>query len=478
MRNKQRPHSIKRHLTFSTVCVVGVLMFVSWLLVYSEARHEINEVYDARLGQSAKTLALSVMSWGDQPPDNFTQSYTHWLNAITANAKDDDTTTPFGHPYEDNLFFQYRVSDALVAKSPNAPAQWIGTSDNPGFDMVTAAGEQWRTFLLVFTLPDKRQASLLVAEKEAIRQELMTEVSLTIGLPQLLLIPLLAVIVVVLVSRAFRPLGELKETIAARSVDNLDHIHVSQPTVELSPLVKQINYLFSQLNNAWVREKRLVSTAAHELKTPLAVLRLNAENALSATTEAERDNDLTNILNGIDRTDRVIQQLLMLSRVEQQKNTEVTQVDIVPLLREQIAALAPMALTQQQSIELEGQESLWVKGHPVMLSVLFTNLIDNAIRYAGKGASISVITSHSANTVVVEVIDSGYAISDEIKSRIFDKFFRGHTEKGDGAGLGMSIVKDIVEQHHASIMIQSPYFSDYGNGFTVTFPMVSERGNT
>ncbi|OOF23648.1 two-component sensor histidine kinase [Salinivibrio sp. IB574] len=478
MRNKQRPHSIKRHLTFSTVCVVGVLMFVSWLLVYSEARHEINEVYDARLGQSAKTLALSVMSWGDQPPDNFTQSYTHWLNAITANAKDDDTTTPFGHPYEDNLFFQYRVSDALVAKSPNAPAQWIGTSDNPGFDMVTAAGEQWRTFLLVFTLPDKRQASLLVAEKEAIRQELMTEVSLTIGLPQLLLIPLLAVIVVVLVSRAFRPLGELKETIAARSVDNLDHIHVSQPTVELSPLVKQINYLFSQLNNAWVREKRLVSTAAHELKTPLAVLRLNAENALSATTEAERDNDLTNILTGIDRTDRVIQQLLMLSRVEQQKNTEVTQVDIVPLLREQIAALAPMALTQQQSIELEGQESLWVKGHPVMLSVLFTNLIDNAIRYAGKGASISVITSHSANTVVVEVIDSGDAISDEIKSRIFDKFFRGHTEKGDGAGLGMSIVKDIVEQHHASIMIQSPYFSDYGNGFTVTFPMVSERGNT
>ncbi|ODQ00595.1 two-component sensor histidine kinase [Salinivibrio sp. SS2] len=478
MRNKQRPHSIKRHLTFSTVCVVGVLMFVSWLLVYSEARHEINEVYDARLGQSAKTLALSVMSWGDQPPDNFTQSYTHWLNAITANAKDDDTTTPFGHPYEDNLFFQYRVNDALVAKSPNAPAQWIGTSDNPGFDMVTAAGEQWRTFLLVFTLPDKRQASLLVAEKEAIRQELMTEVSLTIGLPQLLLIPLLAVIVVVLVSRAFRPLGELKETIAARSVDNLDHIHVSQPTVELSPLVKQINYLFSQLNNAWVREKRLVSTAAHELKTPLAVLRLNAENALSATTEAERDNDLTNILNGIDRTDRVIQQLLMLSRVEQQKNTEVTQVDIVPLLREQIAALAPMALTQQQSIELEGQESLWVKGHPVMLSVLFTNLIDNAIRYAGKGASISVITSHSANTVVVEVIDSGDAISDEIKSRIFDKFFRGHTEKGDGAGLGMSIVKDIVEQHHASIMIQSPYFSDYGNGFTVTFPMVSECGNT
>ncbi|PCE65439.1 sensor histidine kinase [Salinivibrio sp. YCSC6] len=478
MRNKQRPHSIKRHLTFSTVCVVGVLMFVSWLLVYSEARHEINEVYDARLGQSAKTLALSVMSWGDQPPDNFTQSYTHWLNAITANAKNDDTTTPFGHPYEDNLFFQYRVNDALVAKSPTAPAQWIATSDNPGFDMVTAAGEQWRTFLLVFTLPDKRQASLLVAEKEAIRQELMTEVSLTIGLPQLLLIPLLAVIVVVLVSRAFRPLGELKETIAARSVDNLDHIHVSQPTVELSPLVKQINYLFSQLNNAWVREKRLVSTAAHELKTPLAVLRLNAENALSATTEAERDNDLTNILNGIDRTDRVIQQLLMLSRVEQQKNTEVTQVDIVPLLREQIAALAPMALTQQQSIELEGQESLWVKGHPVMLSVLFTNLIDNAIRYAGKGASISVITSHSANTVVVEVIDSGDAISDEIKSRIFDKFFRGHTEKGDGAGLGMSIVKDIVEQHHASIMIQSPYFSDYGNGFTVTFPMVSECGNT
>ncbi|OOE98945.1 two-component sensor histidine kinase [Salinivibrio sp. MA351] len=473
MRNKQRPHSIKRHLTFSTVCVVGVLMFVSWLLVYSEARHEINEVYDARLGQSAKTLALSVMSWGDQPPDNFTQSYTHWLNAITAIAKDDDTTTPFGHPYEDNLFFQYRVNDALVAKSPNAPAQWIGTSDNPGFDMVTAAGEQWRTFLLVFTLPDKRQASLLVAEKEAIRQELMTEVSLTIGLPQLLLIPLLAVIVVVLVSRAFRPLGELKETIAARSVDNLDHIHVAQPTVELTPLVKQLNYLFSQLNNAWVREKRLVSTAAHELKTPLAVLRLNAENALSAATKADRDNDLTNILAGIDRTDRVIQQLLMLSRVEQQKNTDTTHIDLVPLLREQIAALAPMALTQQQSIELEGRDPLWVKGHPVMLSVLFTNLIDNAIRYAGEGASISVVTSCSANTVVVAVIDSGDAIPDEIKSRIFDKFFRGHTEKGDGAGLGMSIVKDIAEQHQASIAIRSPYFSDHGNGFTVTFPIAS-----
>ncbi|MBV7296417.1 sensor histidine kinase [Enterovibrio sp. NIFS-20-8] len=452
----------------SSILVLGSLFYV-----YKETRHEINEVYDARLGQSAKTLALALMSWGDAPLDSLNDTYRQWLTLIERSAVSDDSPTPMGHPYEQNLLFQYLVGGKVLVKSPNAPDTFIGEPDYSGFSIKLVDGHKWRTFQMPLkTVSQQQTGTVLVAERVGIRNELIDEVSLSIGLPQLILIPILILLIIVLINRSFRPISELRAVIADRSINNLERVVVSHPTTELDPLVNQLNFLFAEVENAWRREKRLIRTAAHELKTPLAVLRLDTENALMTLDESQRQDDLKRILAGIERTDRVIQQLLMLSRVEQQKSIMLTPLDAVEIARESIANLVPMALKNKQTISLSGEDSVAVNGHQVMLPILMTNLIDNAIRYAGEGAQIDVeVTRVSEGKVLLTVTDSGEAMREEVRSRLFEKFYRGNSEKGDGAGLGMSIVKDIADLHGATIVVEAPVENDKGNRFSVQFPL-------
>lgn len=471
--NAKPPFSIKRKLILSAAALSTVLALGSLLYAYIETRHEIIEVYDARLGQSAKTLALALISWGDAPLDSLNDTYQQWLALIDRSAESDDSPTYMGHPYEQNLLFQYQVGGHVLVKSPNAPQDFIGRAHYSGYGIETVGEHEWRTFQMPLNTGNQsaERGTILVAERLTIRNELIDEVSMSIGLPQLILIPLLIVLLVVLINRAFQPLSELRAMIADRSINNLERVVVNHPTTELTPLVDQLNFLFAEVENAWRREKRLIRTAAHELKTPLAVLRLDTENALMSKDDAQREEDLRRILSGIERTDRVIQQLLMSSRVEQQKDLELTPVDAVSVARESIANLVPIALKKQQTLALSGEKVAKIKGHSIMLSILMTNLIDNAIRYSGAQSHIEVdVTQRKSGEVLLSVTDSGEAMSDEVLSRIFEKFYRGHTEKGDGAGLGMSIVKDIATLHSATIEVKAPVEGGRGNRFSVQFP--------
>ncbi|WP_407333645.1 ATP-binding protein [Enterovibrio sp. 27052020O] len=475
MKNKA-PISIKRNLIFSAAVLSSLLVLGSWFFMYTETRHEIDEVFDAHLGQSAKTLALAAMSWGDSPPKKLDEIYADWFSSINKMAVDEETATPYGHPYEKKVLFQYLSNGKLVGKSANAPDVFLGTLNEAGYKDVTFEGERWRTFQLPFTPPGDTSPAftILVAEKIGIREELTAEVALSIGLPQILLIPFLIALIALLVNRYFRPIEELRKLIASKSINNLQRIRVENATIELEPLVNQINFLLAELENAWKRERRLISTAAHELKTPLAVLRLNAENAIQSDDEKERNKDLSSILAGIDRTDRVIQQLLVLSRVEQQKDIVLQPMDLVSMLREEIANLVPISLKYSQTISLVGAEKASVNAHPVMLSILFANLIDNAIRYSGQGSSITVDVEllTDSSQVAVTVSDKGMAMPDDVRQRIFDKFYRGHSNKGDGAGLGMSIVKDIAQIHSANVQVKSAGEGESGNQFVVVFDRI------
>ncbi|WP_231569054.1 ATP-binding protein [Photobacterium gaetbulicola] len=468
--------SFKRRLIIASVSITSVLALISWAAIFSETHHEIEEIYDARLGQSAKILALSVPHMLKEPEETRAKAYANWYQDIEQ-YDDDDAASPFGHPYEKNLMFQFYQQEKIVIKSPGAPEALIGYPDLSGFSQTTINGEEWRRFQIQLPtlLVGEQPAYLVVAERLTVRNELIGEIALSTAIPQLALIAAIAVAIILLANKFFQPIKELREAIADRHINHLAEITVSQPTVELAPLVSQLNYLLSELDKAWQREKRLTRTAAHELKTPLSVLRLNAENALVALAgdrQQELQSDLQQILKGIDRTDRLIQQLLMLSKIEAHHQYHLANCDVADILREVIATMAPLALRNQQSLELRCPDALPFNGHALLLSALFSNLIDNAIRYAGRAANITVTAQLTNPNIIVTVNDSGLPIPLDIRDKIFEKFFRAHTERGDGAGLGMSIVRDIASLHNGEISLL-PASSGNGNTFQVTLPTVN-----
>lgn len=308
---------------------------------------------------------------------------------------------------------------------------------------------------------------MVVAEKQKIRKEIIHEIALSTSIEQLLLLPTLLLLLFWLIDRYFRPINDLRTAITQRNVHRLDRIHVTDNTTELAPLVEALNSLLSELEQAWQREKRFTRAAAHELKTPLTILRLNVENALESNDPEQLRGDLHNILQGIERTDRLIHQLLTLAKVDSLSERVFDNVELTPLLQTVVADLAPLALRQDQDISLSPAE-VTLSGDKMLLEVLFRNLVDNAIRYSGAHSEIQVSVQENRNAIKILVSDTGPAIPQETRERIFEQFYRGHSEKGDGAGLGMSICKDIATLHSATIELITR--ENGKNTFVVAFP--------
>ncbi|ERM52488.1 sensor histidine kinase [Vibrio mimicus CAIM 1883] len=466
MKNK-RLFSIKRRLTLTSVLLSTGLMLISLYLSYTNAKHEVAEVYDARLGQSAKLLLMATSVSGKAlAAQDQRKHFDQWMENIQRLSKaNDDVATLFGHPYEQYFLFQFYRDGKLLFSSDAHLPPLSSDKEAMGFFDINLNGERWRYFQL--SQPEGyNDEYVLVAEKQSIRDEAVNEIASSTALPQLILIFCLIVVLIVLIERSFQPIQSLQSAIAIRSVHKLDRIYVEEPTVELSPLVETLNQLLSELEQAWEREKRFTRMAAHELKTPLTVLRLNAENALRSTNPEQLKHDLDRILKGIERTDRLIHQLLMLAKVESTQTLAKQPVDLAHVIKQVIADLAPIAFKQDQQLSFSGESPrLW--GDELLLGILFKNLLDNAIRYSGHASQIEVQLSYHDDEIEVQVSDTGVPIDDLTREKMFENFYRANSQKGDGAGLGMSICRDIAALHGGQVMLLPR--SDERNTLVVRF---------
>lgn len=466
MKNK-RLFSIKRRLTLTSVLLSTGLMLISLYFSYTNAKHEVAEVYDARLGQSAKLLLMATSVSGKAlAAQDQRKHFDQWMENIQRLSKaNDDVATLFGHPYEQYFLFQFYRDGKLLFSSDVHLPPLSSDKEAMGFFDINLNGERWRYFQL--SQPEGyNDEYVLVAEKQSIRDEAVNEIASSTALPQLILIFCLIVVLIVLIERSFQPIQSLQSAIAIRSVHKLDRIYVEEPTVELSPLVETLNQLLSELEQAWEREKRFTRMAAHELKTPLTVLRLNAENALRSTNPEQLKHDLDRILKGIERTDRLIHQLLMLAKVESTQTLAKQPVDLAHVIKQVIADLAPIAFKQEQQLSFSGDNArLW--GDELLLGILFKNLLDNAIRYSGHASQIEVQLSYHDDEIEVQVSDTGVPIDDLTREKMFENFYRANSQKGDGAGLGMSICRDIAALHGGQVMLLPR--SDERNTLVVRF---------
>lgn len=452
MKNK-RLFSIKRRLTLTSVLLSTGLMLISLYFSYTNAKHEVAEVYDARLGQSAKLLLMATSVSGKAlAAQDQRKHFDQWMENIQRLSKaNDDVATLFGHPYEQYFLFQFYRDGKLLFSSDAHLPPLSSDKEAMGFFDINLNGERWRYFQL--SQPEGyNDEYVLVAEKQSIRDEAVNEIASSTALPQLILIFCLIVVLIVLIERSFQPIQSLQSAIAIRSVHKLDRIYVEEPTVELSPLVETLNQLLSELEQAWEREKRFTRMAAHELKTPLTVLRLNAENALRSTNPEQLKHDLDRILKGIERTDRLIHQLLMLAKVESTQTLAKQPVDLAHVIKQVIGDLAPIAFKQDQQLSFSGESPrLW--GDELLLGILFKNLLDNAIRYSGHASQIEVQLSYHDDEIEVQVSDTGVPIDELTREKMFENFYRANSQKGDGAGLGMSICRDIAALHGGQVML-------------------------
>jgi two-component system sensor histidine kinase QseC len=275
-------------------------------------------------------------------------------------------------------------------------------------------------------------------------------------------------------ARALRVLQKISTQVQQQGPDNLTPIDFSHLPVEIRPIVEEWNKLFSRLNFAFDREKRFAADAAHELKTPLAALKTHTQLALHAKNESELINALHKIVTGVNRSAHVVQQLLTLSRMSQGVITEpTTPVDVAKQAKEIIADLVPQALEKETEIELIALSDAIIEAHETAITILIRNLVDNAVRYSPEHSLVQVVIEESPDkqNILLKVIDNGPGIPEHLRERVFERFFRVIGNKTSGSGLGLGIVQQIADLHHAVISLETP-LSGHGLQVTVMLPKV------
>lgn len=426
------------------VRVLGLLL-VSTLIMgwasHHDSTHEVEELFDAQLGQSARVLiGLLGASQGQIPTEQLAQAL---LETSGEHPK-------LGHRYESKLAFQVRNAEGrVIARSFNVPpltaADW-----QPGFADLQQAQHQWRSYVL--ESPDSGLA-VWVGERSDVRGELVDKIVRGTLVPDLLGIPLLVLLVWFAIGSGLKPLDELARLIRLREPNSLQPIVLSDLPQELEPVQAALNRMLEQLHQLLAREQRFIADAAHELRTPLAVLKIHAENAMQANEPAERDQALQHLRRGVERATRLISQMLTLARLADDQQRQRVPVALLQSCRDAVAELLPLALRRDQELELVSDGSLpeQVEMEPGSLGMLLQNLVGNAIQHTPDGGRILISLQQQADQLVLRVEDSGSGVAPADRERLLERF---HTQgNSQGAGLGLSIVQCIIERHQGSLLL-------------------------
>jgi signal transduction histidine kinase len=320
-----------------------------------------------------------------------------------------------------------------------------------GLSEVTAGGERWHLYTIV-------QGGRIVqaAQREIERESLARATASALVLPALLTLAAVAGLLALALRRGLAPLSSAAGEVTSRNVEALDPIALDAQPRELQPLVAAINGLMARLGNALAVQRNLVADAAHELRTPIAALRLQLQLLERATDEAQRQAAVSELRAGIARAQHLVEQLLQLSRLgPEAPASELRPQPLAPLVRAVVSDFSARA--EQQGIDLGAVLSAApdVAGDAQQLSVLLNNLVDNALRHTPRGGKVDVQAGADGATAWLAVVDSGPGIPAADRRRVFDRFYRAaDSSAGGSSGLGLAIVKAVAERHGASVALE------------------------
>lgn len=431
-----KPASLQGRLVSLVLGMVLLVWAAVAALTWVDARHELDELLDSHLAQAA---ALLVVQQADLDDDGL-------LDAPTL------------HRYAPKVAFLVFHEGELVLRSANAPA-WpavgAGTGFERGFRTVSVAGADWRVFAAQGA---ERDVQVYVGERMDSRSSILRAVLRSAAWPMLLALPVLGLAVWWAVARGVAPLRRLGRTLAGRAADDLQPVALGGAPSEMAPMVGALNGLFARIAALLDSERRFTADAAHELRTPIAAIRAQAQVALAEADDERRRHALRNTLAGCDRAARLVEQLLTLSRLEADAAAAGERVDLAAVVRGAVAEVAPAALARGQMLDVDADADAdaasVVVGDEVLLYVLVRNLVDNAARYSPPRALIAVRLAAEAGQVVLTVEDSGPGLPDADLARLGQRFFRVAGNEASGSGLGWSIVRRIADLHRAQVAVR------------------------
>ena len=418
------------------VPLLGLMTFI-WLgaavLTWVDARHELDELLDGHLAQAAALLVVQQTK---------------------ADADDHDgvADAPSLHKYAPKVAFQVFHEGLLVMRSANAGLTPM-SSKASGFATVRLSGDaEWRVFSTRGTESD---VQVFVGEQTSSRSSILWAVLSGVFLPLVFALPLLALVGWWAVQQGLAPLRQLSQLLGQRSAQALEPVVLADTPTELQPTVQALNALFERIDHMVVSERRFTADAAHELRTPIAGIRAQAQVAMGAgDDEAQRQHALQSTLAGCDRATRLVEQLLTLARLEAQPEASIlATVDLSAVTRQVAANLAPTALARHQTLELDASSACPVAGNDMLTAVLVRNLLDNALRYSPDQAQILVSVTMTSGQPTLCVQDSGPGMTPQDLARLGERFFRvlGHSQPG--SGLGWSIVQRIGSVFGAQVQV-------------------------
>jgi signal transduction histidine kinase len=307
-------------------------------------------------------------------------------------------------------------------------------------------------------------------EAREARDEIIEALGGALAWPLAAALPALALAVWLGVGAGLRPLGSLRDELGRRGAADLAPLDATRAPAEIAPLVVELNRLFARIGEALARERRLTADAAHELRTPLAVLSTQAQVARRATSEAARNEALDALVAGAERAARLVEQMLTLARLESGHGEGAPQaLDLRALAREVLAEAAPFALERGIDLALDEGGAVTFTGHRGLLAVLLRNLVDNAVRYTPRGGAVRVSVRAEAGGARLEVADDGPGVPAHELDRLGERFHRLADAAESGSGLGLSIVRRIAELHCGSVRF-APGPGGRGLAASVTLP--------
>ena len=427
--------SIRRR---SLTLVIGLMLAglaVLSLFSLHDSNHEIAEVYDAQLAQNARLLQdVMRMPLAGQERANLYQAFNSALAEAVPRGD--------GHRYERKIAFEvWNPQGEVLVRTASAPS-FSTPPAQPGFsDALDLNKHHWRSFLL----EDKQNGLRIWAgERYDVRAELVSRIVRHTLWLNLIGSLVLATMIWFAIGWGLKPLANMAATLRARHSGALEPLQLTPLPSELEPMQTALNRMLAQIQEVLGRERRFIADAAHEMRTPLAVLRVHAQNLLEAGTEQERHESLEFLIAGVDRTSRLVSQLLTMARLEPQATAPAYKpIDLGETVRNSLVQLTPWLLSRHLELAFDVSDHPFnTLSDPIAIDIALNNLISNAANFSPEHGVITVQLTQADGFYHLSVDDQGPGIHEADRARLFERFYNRGNPKG--AGLGLTIVNTIA----------------------------------
>jgi len=419
-------HSLRGRLLWFLLAAITIAAVAQASIAYRTALNDADQIFDYHMQQ----MALSLRS-----------------RVPLTNAEDNNVDTPITG--NDDLVVQVWSPDGVrmfrSASHAHLPQRAV-----LGFSNVRANGTTYR----IFSIQTDTQ-TVQVAQDLAVRRSMASNLALrTLG-PIAVMMPILMLVVWWVVSGSLEPVARVRKQVASRQADDLSPVSEAGLPDEVRPLVQELNLLFGRVRTAFDAQQHFVADAAHELRTPLAALKLQVQSLERSDSPDAKRVAVGRLTAGIERATRLVEQLLVLARQEASAagGAPDQPVDVGGLARRAVADLAGVAQAKGIDLGVQRADAADVSGQPDSLMILLRNLVDNAIKYTPQGGTVDVSVTAQDRNVTVTVEDSGPGIPPAERERVFDRFYRVPGSDAAGSGLGLAIIKSIAERHGATLVL-------------------------